>query len=130
MNRKIAGLTGLLLMLAASTAAQAIPALDGDWEGALTASGGIKLRLGLHIESHDGAASAALTSLDQGNGRILVAVITREGDVVTLNLPMVHGGFKGTLSSDGNTISGTWTQGVPLPLTFARRAASFDAPQQ
>ncbi|HEY4077591.1 MAG TPA: alpha/beta fold hydrolase [Rhizomicrobium sp.] len=131
MNRKIAGLTGLLLMMmAAPVMAQAITGLDGDWDGALAAGGGIKLRLSLHIESHDGATSAALTSLDQGNGRILVAAITRDGDAMTLDVPMVHGGFKGTLSGDGHTLSGTWTQGVPLPLTFTRRAVGAAAPAE
>ena len=128
MQRKIAGLMGLLLVtMPAPAMTQPIPGLDGDWDGTLAAGVGVKLRLSLHIESHDGATSAALTSLDQANSRILVVAITHEGDAVTLNIPMVHGGFKGTLSGDGNALSGTWTQGVPLPLTFARRPAGAAA---
>jgi fermentation-respiration switch protein FrsA (DUF1100 family) len=129
MGRKFGWLAGLLMMaMTVPAVAQAVSGLDGDWDGALSVTGGIKLRLSLHVESHDGSTTATLTSLDQGNAKIPAAAITRDGDVVSLDVPALHAGFKGTLSRDGGTIDGTWAQGTPLPLSFARRAAGAPAP--
>jgi uncharacterized protein (TIGR03435 family) len=35
-------------------------------------------------------------------------------------VPALGGTYEGKLSSDGNTITGTWTQGAPLPLNLER----------
>jgi hypothetical protein len=117
------------LLLAALTAfamAQDVSSLDGDWDGTLTVSAGLKLRLALHAETHDGATSAVLFSVDRNNARIPVTAITRDGGILTLTVPAAHGSFTGTLSA--NTFSGTWTQGASLPLTFVRRPSGMTGP--
>ncbi|MDB5733864.1 MAG: alpha/beta hydrolase [Alphaproteobacteria bacterium] len=119
-------LAGLLLMLSLPAAAQ-VSGLDGDWDGALPVAGGVRLRLSLHVESHDTMTAATLISLDQGNARI-PATITRDGDTVSLDMPAVHAGFKGTLSKDGKSLDGTWTQVTATPLSFTRRAAGATGP--
>ena len=55
---------------------------------------------------------------------IPVRTVTLEGAKLTLDVPAVHGSFVGTVSADGKTIDGTWTQGSSLRLTFTRTAAS------
>ena len=125
--RKFAWMLGVVLAsLATPVMSQTINGLDGDWDGVLTVPGGAKLRLALHVESPDGAQAAILTSVDQGNVKMPVTKISRDGAAVTLEIPAVHGSFKGTLS--GDTFAGIWNQGAPLPLTFTRRMAGSAAP--
>jgi dipeptidyl aminopeptidase/acylaminoacyl peptidase len=127
MKRRLGWLAAFVWMaLPALAVAQAGSNLEGDWDGALTTPGGIKFRLSLHIENQGGTPVAILVSPDQGNARIPVRTITRDGASVSLDLPAIGGGFKGTLS--GDTLTGTWTQGASLPLVFARRVAGAPAP--
>jgi uncharacterized protein len=110
MGRKLGLMTGLLLIaLAVPATAQKIAGLDGDWNGALVTPGGT-LHLLLHVESTATATSATLTSLDQGNAQVPVASVARNGNEVTLDLPLANAGYKGTLA--GDTLTGTWTQGT------------------
>ncbi len=106
--------------------AQTVSKLDGDWDGALVAPGGIKLRMSLHVESHDGVTYVTLVSIDEGSAKVPITAITREGSNVSLDTPTVPGVFKGTISGDGNSIAGTLKPA--LPLTFRRRAAGAVAP--
>lgn len=119
---------GLVLLMALILPAAAQPALDGDWDGVLDTKAGIALRLALHVESQGAGWSATVISLDQGNTQIPVAAVTRDGATVKLDVAKVHGSFTGTLSADGQTLAGTWTQGTPLPLSFVRRAPGAAAP--
>lgn len=48
------------------------------------------------------------------------------GSTLSLDVPAVHGSFQGTLSADGNTVDGTWTQGGPLPLVLTRQASAIE----
>ncbi|QEE26561.1 TIGR03435 family protein [Terriglobus albidus] len=50
-----------------------------------------------------------------------VPVISTRLDGSSLRLELPFGTYQGTLSADGNSITGTWLQGQnPLPLTFVR----------
>jgi fermentation-respiration switch protein FrsA (DUF1100 family) len=105
--------------LMASAAAQDIA---GDWQGTLD-TGGPQLRLVLHITKNaDGSLHAALDSVDQGANGIPASVSLKEARV-HLDVPAVHGTYDGKLSADGSTIKGTWSQGTPMALDFARAAA-------
>jgi pimeloyl-ACP methyl ester carboxylesterase len=42
------------------------------------------------------------------------------GSDVKFSVDQVHGSYEGKLSADGASISGTWTQGSPLPLELQR----------
>jgi hypothetical protein len=110
--------------LAVAGSAGAQPALQpyaGDWEGVLQA-GPQKLRLELHIKNDAGQATAVLDSLDQGISAPATGVKVEDGELGILFLPL-GGELKGKLSADGKSMTGTWTQGVPLPLTLTKKAA-------
>lgn len=108
----------------AATAQDPDPAtFVGNWMGALSV-GGAELRMRLEVTSDDGALSAAMYSIDQGNAAIPVASTTVEGASVTLTMPMIAGSYEGSLSEDGQTIDGTFTQaGTALPLVLERVSA-------
>jgi pimeloyl-ACP methyl ester carboxylesterase len=95
----------------------------GDWQGTLHA-GVADLRLVLHITKSDaGGLKATLDSVDQAANGIPVSSIVLKDSTLTLGVDAVHGTYEGKVSSDGNTIAGTWSQGQPLPLEFKRAAA-------
>lgn len=97
--------------------------LDGDWTGVLRA-GGVSLRLVFHFHAAPGGAIAgSLDSLDQGAMGIPCTDVQLREHKLTLQVPAVHGTYEGTLSDDGDRISGTWSQGHPLPLDLTRSAA-------
>jgi pimeloyl-ACP methyl ester carboxylesterase len=109
-------LATLLLIAAAAQAG----ALDGTWQGALETGRGT-LRLQFNIKSNDkGELSGTLDSLDQGANGIPLSAVGLKGSSVTLELNVVGGKYEGELSKDGQEISGTWTQGKPLPLVLKR----------
>jgi uncharacterized protein (TIGR03435 family) len=69
----------------------------------------------------DGSLKAILYSIDQGAQPIPANSVSERGSVVRITIPAIAGTYDGTLSSDGNTITGTWTQGAtPLPLNLTR----------
>ena len=41
-------------------------------------------------------------------------------------MPAVHGSLQATLSADGNTLDGTWSQGMALPLVLTRQASAIE----
>jgi uncharacterized protein len=95
----------------------------GDWQGTLKA-GGAELRLVLHVAKNpDGTLQATLDSVDQGANGIPVTSISLKALKLNLTIDAVHGTYEGKVSADANQISGTWTQGQPLPLDFKRAAA-------
>jgi len=95
--------------------------IDGDWTGTLHA-GDISLRLVFHFHAAPGGKiSCSLDSLDQGALGIACSDVKLSGQKLTLEVPSVHGSYYGTLSSDGTQLSGTWSQGQPLPLYLTRQ---------
>jgi hypothetical protein len=92
----------------------------GDWQGTLKA-GPAELRLVLHIaKSADGSLKATLDSVDQAANGIPVTSISLKDGNLAFTVDSVQGSYEGKVSSDATTISGTWTQGTPLPLDFKR----------
>jgi hypothetical protein len=97
--------------------------IAGDWQGTLSV-GGTELRLVLHItKAPDGSLKATLDSVDQGANGIPVSSISLKDSKLNLGIEAVHGTYEGKVSPDAGTISGTWTQGQPLPLDFKRATA-------
>jgi uncharacterized protein (TIGR03435 family) len=89
------------------------------WQGTLHA--GRDLRTVVKIsKADDGGYKAVFYSIDQGGDGLPVSKITLEGTTVKMSLPMIGGTYEGKLSGDGKTITGTWTQGPPLPLNLTR----------
>jgi uncharacterized protein len=100
----------------------------GDWQGTLKA-GAAELRLVLHITEGDaGTLKATLDSIDQpGANGIPVTSITLKDSQLTFTVDAVHGSYEGKLNADSSIVSGTWTQGQPMPLDFKRSAAGSAA---
>lgn len=118
---KLGLLVAALLAGAATAAAQDV---NGDWQGTLHV-GAAELRLVLHIaKGADGSLEAKLDSVDQGVNGIPVQSVTLQDSVLKLDIAAVHGTFEGTVNKDATEISGTWTQGQSLPLTFRRAVAT------
>jgi uncharacterized protein (TIGR03435 family) len=90
------------------------------WQGTLHA--GRDLRIVVKIsKADDGGYKAVFYSIDQGGDGLPVTKITLDGSTVKMSLTMIGGIYEGKLSSDGNTIAGTWSQGPnPLPLNLTR----------
>src|SRR5208282_1139584 len=118
----------LLFWLAvATTFAQKHADLAGDWSGALLA-GGSSLRLALHVKADPaGRLSVTLDSLDQQAMGLRGSNAMLKGDSFTFEIPSVSGTYNGTLGNDGKSISGTWSQGVPMPLVFTRQRVAQPA---
>ena len=96
--------------------------LTGDWQGTL-GEAPRQLRIILNITSDGAAWKATLASIDQSpdwGAGIPVDAVTVNGNSVKFTVAALHGTYDGTLAADGNSIAGTWSQGLPLPLKFAR----------
>ncbi len=119
----------MMLIGCMSWAGTASGAVDvaGDWQGTL-AAGGAELHLVLHVsKAADGALKATLDSVDQGAYGIPVTSITLKDSKLVFGVDSVHGSYEGTVSANGESIDGTWTQGQPLPLKLTREAAHANA---
>jgi uncharacterized protein (TIGR03435 family) len=96
-----------------------VQSIADTWQGTLHA--GRDLRIVMKIsKGDDGGYKAVSYSIDQGGDGIPVSKITLEGSTVKMSVPAIGGSYEGKLSGDGKTISGTWTQGSPLPLDLTR----------
>jgi hypothetical protein len=115
---KKAFLLGVFLLLAGTAIfAQNIA---GDWQGTLHA-GPAELRLALHFtKTSDGGYTATMDSLDQGAIGIPVSSVSVKDAKLNLKVDAVHGTYDAKVNADATAITGTWSQGQPLPLDFKR----------
>ena len=93
------------------------PNIEGTWSGYLHIPNG-KLRLVLHLKLADGAWKASLDSPDQSVSGLECSDISFVDNTLSLSVPTVKGTFTGKLKDE--KIEGTWSQGMPLPLTLQR----------
>jgi uncharacterized protein (TIGR03435 family) len=94
----------------------------GTWQGGLKipqAPNG-ELRIVMKIALTDDKLGAEFYSIDQNPTPLKAESVKTSGQGVKINIPTLNGTYEGTLSSDGNTINGTWTQGQPLPLILVK----------
>jgi len=102
-------------------------AVDGIWLGTLNA-GGQRLRLQLKVRSDaTGRESCEVDSLDQHAYGLPCADVSFVGQAFSFTIPSVKGSWQGTLSTDGNTLTGTWKQLGEAPLNLERQAAAIAA---
>lgn len=94
----------------------------GVWQGELDV-GAARLRLVFHVtEAEDGAFSGTLDSPDQGAAGMPASDVRVEDGQLHFIIERLALKYVATLSSDRNTLSGTFTQGagaLPLELTRA-----------
>jgi non-heme chloroperoxidase len=97
--------------------------IAGDWQGTLSA-GPQQLRVIVRIaKAADGGWRAMLFSIDQSPDRgvgIPVNSLSLQGVSLKFSADAIRGSYEGTLSADGASIEGTWTQRAPPPLLFHR----------
>lgn len=104
------------------------PAVQGEYDGTLG-----PLHLVLHVERDAaGKMTGSLDSPDQGAKGIPCADFVLAGSSFSFAVPAVVGSYKGTVSTDGKTITGTWTQGASMPLVLKQAApeAAFQAAEK
>jgi uncharacterized protein (TIGR03435 family) len=93
--------------------------ITGDWQGALKV-GPQELRIVIKVTLDDDKPKAVMYSIDQGGAPINATTFTKDGSLVKFTIAVINGSYEGKLSADGNTITGNWTQGQPIPLTLTR----------
>jgi uncharacterized protein (TIGR03435 family) len=74
----------------------------------------------IKISLEDDKLKALLYSIDQPGPGIPANQIARDGSTVKMAVVAIGGNYEGKLSADGNSITGTWTQGGPVPLNLVR----------
>jgi len=123
------------LVLAPSCVAQAN--LAGNWEGDLNA-GGTTFHIVWHaVAAADGTLTSTFDNVDQNIYGIKVKTTTLKGSDLTMSVDdtvningqdvSIRGDLAGTISADGNKLTGTWTQTEPaeppLPIELKRSVA-------
>lgn len=111
---------GLLMLVPLVVRAQEIA---GAWQGTLNTPKQ-KLRVVMQIErGGDGALKGKVYSIDQTPAPAGMSSVSFAGSTLKFAVDQFHASYEGTMSADGKTIAGTFTQGQPLPLTFERTTA-------
>ncbi|MBR5551674.1 MAG: alpha/beta fold hydrolase [Muribaculaceae bacterium] len=99
----------------------------GHWKGKVA-----NLPIVFHI-ANDSIWSATLDSPMQGAMGIKCGKVVVAGDSITINMPALRANFKGVIVQDDKSITGTFTQGMSLPLTLTRTTADavmYNRPQE
>src|SRR4051812_25517655 len=119
----ILGITGVTV-LQAQTQAAPKQEISGTWQGTLPSpqapNGG--LRLVFKISTADaGALKALVYAIDRDPTPFSATSVTLKGSTLQVSIQPLQSVFEGTLSGDGNTITGRWSQAAnALPLTLIR----------
>jgi uncharacterized protein (TIGR03435 family) len=105
---------------AAATETHARGDISGDWQGTLQTPTKA-LRIVEKISKADKGWAVRMYSIDQGGQGFNGSSVVLDGSAFKFTIELIGGTFQGTVSPDGNSIVGTWTQGPnPLPLTLVR----------
>lgn len=122
-----------LAWLALSTVVLLAQNVSGTWQGTLTITQGRELRIVAKItRADDESLKAIFYSIDQGGAPINASAVSMKGSTLKFTLAAIGGDYDGKLSADGNTLSGTWTQGpapIPLNLTRATKGNEWTIPE-
>lgn len=91
----------------------------GDWQGSLQNP---TLRVVIKItRAGDERLKAAFYSIDQGGIPINASAASQQGSTLKIEISAIGASYEGKLGPDGNSITGTWSQGAaPLPLNLVR----------
>lgn len=131
MKKSIVRVAALVALQSGSLFAQS---LAGTWQGPLQVSQtpGDTLRVVFKISTTiSGALKGDMYSIDQG-GHSPAPEVTLKGSTVKIAMPSIGATYVGKLSSDGNSISGSWTGangGLTLNLTRATAETAWKIPE-
>ena len=110
----------MLLVAAVAFAQPPASPVAGAWEGAIDA-GGMKVRIGVAITIQPGGTlTATMDSPDQGAFGLALSDVAFADGVLRFALRMANGTFEGRLNDAGTEITGTWTQGMAMPLVLKK----------
>lgn len=113
----------LLTLLAAIPTALLAQTLEGTWQGTIAPPNQNRdLRLVLKLAKNGSGYQGMLYNIDQG-GQLGLGQITLQGPALKIVVPGIGATYEGKFEQDGNTITGTFTQGQPLPLNLTRATA-------
>ena len=125
-----------LALLALPGSALLAQNITGTWQGTLKINGTkgpVDFRTVMKFSRADNESLKGLFySIDQDPTPIAISSITLKGTAVKVFLTQLNGTFDGTLSGDGNSISGKWTQGdrvLPLNLVRATDQTAWTIPE-
>jgi uncharacterized protein (TIGR03435 family) len=122
-----------IIVFAAGSGALYAQSITGSWQGSLAGQrGGPALRAVIQISNApDQTFKAVMYSIDQGGQPINASAVSFQGSNLKITISAIGGSYEGKLSTDGNTITGTWTQGAatPLNLTRATPATAWAIPE-
>ncbi|MCB5227690.1 beta-lactamase family protein [Alishewanella sp. 16-MA] len=99
--------------------------ISGHWRGVLATSPNSGLTLALQIQSSTEGYQLLLRSPNQHSNDIAVSSMTIQDNTLNFTVDALKAAFTGTF--DGETLSGTFTQGRPMPLTLSRLTKSDEA---
>lgn len=120
----------LLLLLAMLPGVLLAQALEGTWQGTLTPAPNREIRMAFKITKDGSAYQGMYYNLDAGR-QFNLGAITLQGNAVKIALPGMGGTYDGKFDADGNSITGTLTQGgntLPLPLKRATAETAWELP--
>jgi hypothetical protein len=122
---KSAAIAAILLTFLCSVGSAQTPAsLAGDYSGALS---GMPVTLHL-VAAADGTVSGTADSPAAHMMGLPCTDFRINGKSLSFNVPNVQGSWVGFISTDGNSLTGTWSQGMAVPLNFARVGSSQNLP--
>jgi uncharacterized protein (TIGR03435 family) len=130
----------MLALLAVPGSALLAQNITGTWQGTLrindtkgSPNGSVDLRTVMKISRADNETlRGVFYSIDQDPTPLAITSITLKGTAVKVSLVQMNATFEGTLSEDGNTIGGKWTQGdrvLPLNLVRATEQTAWTIPE-
>src|SRR5215471_8625662 len=93
--------------------------IAGQWQGTLKTPGP-ELRLVMQIVKDGPGWKADMYSIDQTTDALPATSISLNAGTLKYTVDQIRVSYEGKLSTDGNTIAGTFTQGSPLPLEYKR----------
>jgi pimeloyl-ACP methyl ester carboxylesterase len=107
------------LIQAANTPTTPAAKISGSWQGTL-GQGASSLRLVFQIRKGErGEWTARLYNIDRSPTPIPASAVTLNGGVLRLTMEG-RGSFEGRLSTDGQSLEGTWKSGAAFPLLLHR----------
>jgi uncharacterized protein (TIGR03435 family) len=129
-------LSSMFALLALPGSALLAQNITGTWQGTMKVNGtngSVDLRTVMKISRADNESLKGMFySVDQDPTPVAMTSITLKGTAVKVSLVLLNATFDGTLSGDGNTISGKWTQGgraLPLNLVRATDQTAWTIPE-
>lgn len=120
--------SGSIAAAAQENAATKASPVEGIWLGTLSV-GPQSLRIQIILSSDSqGQLQCSMDSIDQGAFNVACANVVYADRQLNFDVPAVHGHWAGDLSADQNALTGSWNQGAPVALNFARQPKRWSPP--